>query len=135
MDLRPGGEATRKRVLVADDDADLCALLVRVIEPLASVLTVHDGEAALEAVGTERFDAIVSDYMLPGISGLELIRLLRAKPPTKATPILLISGHDRGTLVERAREAGADAFLGKPFTLQQLRQAIAGLLGPTATVA
>lgn len=135
MDSRPGGAATRKRVLVADDDADLCALLVRVIEPMAAVQTVHDGEAALEAVGAEPFDVIVSDYMLPGISGLELVRLLRAKAQTERTPILLISGHDRGTLLERAREAGADAFLGKPFTLKQLRQTIAGMLGPAPTLA
>jgi len=121
--------------LVAEDDADVCALLARVIEPMASVRAVHDGETALEAARSERFDAIVSDYMLPGIDGLELVRKLRARARTRRIPILVISGHDRATLLEHAREAGADAFLRKPFTLKQLRQTIALLLAPAATVA
>jgi CheY-like chemotaxis protein len=125
------GAAERKRVLVADDDAAVCSLLKLVLKPLANVTTVEDAEAALKVLASEpAFDAIISDFMLPGISGIEFIQRVRAEPLAKKTPILMITGHDRYALDARAREAGADAFLSKPFTLAQLRQTIGLLLDP-----
>lgn len=121
----------RKRVLVADDDAAVCSLLKLVLKPLANITTVDDAEAALNLLASEPpFDAIISDFMLPGISGIEFIQRVRAEPLTKKTPILMISGHDRHAMDARAREAGANAFLTKPFTLAQLRQTIGLLLEP-----
>jgi CheY-like chemotaxis protein len=126
-----GGLAARKRVLVADDDAAVCSLLKLVLKPLANITTVHDAESALSVLASEPpFDAIISDFMLPGITGIEFIQRLRAEPLTKKTPILMISGHDRYSMDTRAREAGANAFLTKPFTLAQLRQTIGSLLEP-----
>jgi CheY-like chemotaxis protein len=125
----------RKRVLVADDDVAVCSLLKLVLKSVAHVTTVHDAESALAVLESEPpFDAIVSDFMLPGISGLEFVERLRTEPLTRRTPILMISGHDRHSVDERARALGVDAFLYKPFTLAQLRQTIGGLLGPTAAV-
>jgi DNA-binding response OmpR family regulator len=74
--------------------------------------------------------------MLPGISGLEFVRRVRAgEARARKTPILMISGHDRSSIDVRALEAGADAFLNKPFTLAQLRRTVAFLLGrPITTI-
>ncbi len=120
----------RKRVLVADDDVAICSLLRLVLNPAANVTTVHDAESALALLATEPpFDAIVSDFMLPGISGVEFVERLRAHPLTRRTPILMISGHDRQAVDLRAREAGVNAFLYKPFTLEQLRETIGFLIG------
>ena len=83
------------------------------------------GEAALEAVRGGRFDAIVSDYALPGMDGLALVSAVRLEN-REPIPILMISGH--GQEVGDAR-AGADVFLAKPFSLEQLRSALAKLLG------
>ncbi|MBC5810297.1 MAG: response regulator [Candidatus Eremiobacteraeota bacterium] len=125
-----------KRVLVADDDADVCALLAVVLRPIAAVTTVHDAESALTLLASEPpFDAIISDFMLPGITGIEFVRRVRAEPLTSRTPILMISGHDRSSVDASAREAGANAFLNKPFTLVQLRQTISQLLAPSVTFA
>jgi len=130
------GIPTRQRVLIADDDAAVCSLLALVLRPVAHVTTVHDAESALALLMEEPFDAIISDFMLPGISGLEFVKRVRAaEPRTQKTPILMISGHDRASIDVRAREAGADAFLNKPFTLAQLRHTIGFLLGrPIATI-
>jgi two-component system phosphate regulon response regulator PhoB len=123
--------------LVADDDAAVCSLLTLVLRPVAVVTAVHDAESALALLADEApFDAIISDFMLPGISGLEFIKRVReTEPKPRKTPILMISGHDRSSVDVRAREAGADAFLNKPFTLAQLRHAVGYLLGrPVTTV-
>jgi len=125
--------AGRKRVLVADDDVAVCSLLKLVLKSIAHVTTVQDAESALAVLEKEPpFDAIISDFMLPGINGLEFVERLRAEPLSSRTPILMISGHYRHAVDERGRALGVDAFLHKPFTLAQLRQTIGGLLGPTA---
>lgn len=124
----PSEPGLLKRVLVADDDQAVCALLERVLRPLARVTSVGDGEAALAAVRAGRFDAIVSDFGLPGMDGLDFVRLVRAEHPLPPIPILLISGHGSEVGDARARAAGADAFLAKPFSLEQLRAALAALL-------
>jgi len=118
-----------KRVLVADDDADVCALLERVIGPFADVTTVPDAETALALVASEpAYDAIVSDFMLPGINGLEFVERIRRDAKGSGVPILMFSGHGANGVGERARQAGVDAFLDKPFTLAQLRATIGALL-------
>jgi CheY-like chemotaxis protein len=124
-----------KRVLVADDDAAVCALLETVLAPLATITSVSDAEAALALLATEPpFDAIVSDYMLPGIDGVEFVRRVRCREREGRVPILMISGHGR-LVSDSAKAAGCDAFLDKPFTLAQLRATMVALLGPKARVA
>jgi len=125
-----------KRVLVADDDADVCALLALVLRPLAAVRIVHDAESALRVLAAEPpYDMIISDFMLPGITGLEFVERVRAQPQMAKTPILMISGHDRSALDARSLAVGADAYLDKPFTLAQLRAAVGTLLGPSVSFA
>ena len=124
----PSEPGSLKRVLVADDDDAVCALLARVLRRIATVTAVADGEAALEAVRGGRFDAIVSDYALPGMDGLALVSAVRLEN-REPIPILMISGHGQEVGDARARAAGADVFLAKPFSLEQLRSALAKLLG------
>jgi len=122
-----------KRVLVADDDVDVCTLLRMVLEPLCAVTTVHDAESALALLAADaRFDAIISDFMLPGLDGLEFVARIRSDESDEEearVPILMISGHGALGVGERARAAGVDAFLDKPFTLAQLRATMRALLG------
>lgn len=130
----------RKRVLIADDDADVCALLQVVLEPLCDLTVVHDAEAALRLIAEmPAYDAVVSDFMLPGLTGLEFVeRVRRAECDERVrrsecderVPILIISGHGSLGVGAAVRAAGADAFLDKPFTLAQLRAAVLALLAP-----
>jgi CheY-like chemotaxis protein len=124
-----------KRVLVADDDAAICALLEVVLTPIADVTTVNDAESALALLATQPpYDAIVSDFMLPGISGLEFVQRVRSDEGDGHVPILMISGHGR-LVSDSAKAAGCDAFLDKPFTLEQLRATVRKLLAPTVRFA
>jgi two-component system phosphate regulon response regulator PhoB len=125
----------QKRVLVADDDAAVCALLHVVLTPLADVTVVNDAESALEALASQPpFDAIVSDFMLPGINGIEFVQRVRKDEREPRIPILVISGHG-SAIGDSAREAGADAFLDKPFALDELRAMVRGLLGARVRLA
>ncbi len=131
-----GLSGARKRVLVADDDGDVCALLVAVLEPICDLTIVHDAETALRYLeADERYDAIVSDFMLPGITGVELVERIRGTESQSRVPILMISGHGALGIGKEATAAGADAFLDKPFTLAQLRNAVSALLGRSRSFA
>ncbi len=130
------GAIGRKRVLVADDDAAVCDLLRAALCAQCDVVAVHDAESALDRLSSgARYDAIISDFMLPGISGLELVSRIRQDETSARVPILMISGHGAVEVAAKATAAGADAFLDKPFTLAQLRSAILRLLGPRLGIA
>jgi CheY-like chemotaxis protein len=118
------------RVLVADDDPEICTLIVTILGkgPYA-VTACSDAESALVHIQRdEPYDILISDFMLPGISGIELIAQVRQNAATARMPIVMISGHNNYAMDERARTAGANAFLNKPFTLLQLRTTVHQLL-------
>ena len=106
------------RVLLVDDDTEFCELLVDYLTPEGfSVDTVHDGEAALQQAGTERYDVIVLDVMLPKLTGFEVLRDLRTR---SQTPVLMLTA--RGDDVDRivGLEIGADDYVTKPFSPREL---------------
>jgi CheY-like chemotaxis protein len=105
------------RVLVCEDqDA-----IRRMIETLVGssgheVVGVATGAKAVELASAERFDILLLDLMLPGVlDGFEVCARLRAQEATKELPIFIISAMDDPESRERARQAGATAFFGKPF--------------------
>ena len=118
------------RVLIADDDPAICTLVDTVLRKGPFQMIVwNDAESALVAIGREDpFDIIICDFMLPGISGLDLIERLRSNERTRGVPILMISGHTNYAMDGRAKNAGANLFLNKPFTISQLRAAVNQLL-------
>ena len=117
------------RVLVADDDPEICTLIKTILRSASFEVEVcADAESALVHLQRDKaYDILISDFMLPGISGIELITMVRANPQTARLPILMISGHSNYAMDARARSAGADHFLNKPFTLTQLRSTVSAL--------
>ena len=117
------------RVLVADDDPEICTLIKTILRnPSFEVDVCADAESALIYLQRDQpYDILISDFMLPGISGIELIAMVRSSPPTAKLPILMISGHSNYAMDARAKSAGADDFLNKPFTLSQLRTTVTAL--------
>jgi CheY-like chemotaxis protein len=118
------------RVLVADDDPEICTMIVTILaKGPYQVTACSDAESALVHIQRDApYDILISDFMLPGISGIELITQVRQNAATARLPIVMISGHSNYAMDERAREAGANAFLNKPFTLLQLRTTVHQLL-------
>ncbi len=118
------------RVLVADDDPEIGMLITKVLDRGSYEVTLcGDAESALVRIQRDRpYDILISDYMLPGISGLELIEQVRRNRATAGLPIVMISGHNNYAMGMRAKEAGANAFLYKPFRLAQFRSTVSELL-------
>ena len=104
------------RVLVVEDDPTILQLLEVNFEMEGFiVLRAEDGERGLAVARESRPDVIVSDVMMPKMSGLELVRALRASADTKAIPVILLSAKAQGTDVRMGLEAGADDYVTKPF--------------------
>jgi CheY-like chemotaxis protein len=118
------------RVLLADDDPEICALIGTILRRGPYTLTVcHDAESALAQITSgATFDLLISDFMLPGITGIDLITRVREHSPTAALPIVMITGHEADVMDQLARTAGANAFLTKPFALSEFREVVTSLL-------
>ncbi len=111
---------TRLRVLIADDNADLCAYLATLLTGKYAIDTVRDGAALVAAARAHLPDVIVSDARMPFIDGFEAARMLREDPRTADIPIILLSGNAGDGGADRARDAGVDDYLMKPFTAAEL---------------
>ncbi|SCF22715.1 SpoIIE family protein phosphatase [Micromonospora chokoriensis] len=109
------------RILVADDNADMREYLSRLLRAAGyRVEAVTDGHLALQAARAHRPDLVVSDVMMPGLDGLQLVAALRAEPRTAGTPVLLLSARAGQEASIEGLEAGADDYLVKPFAAAEL---------------
>jgi DNA-binding response OmpR family regulator len=103
-------------VLVVDDDPVILKLLEVNFEMEGFVVLVaHDGEEGIEVARNERPDVIVSDIMMPRVSGLELVTALKSDPGTSDIPIILLSAKAQNADVRSGLDAGADDYVTKPF--------------------
>lgn len=110
------------RVLVADDDEDVRALVALAVGKAGCtvVASVADGTAALASARTERPDLAVLDVSMPGATGLEVCEQLRDDPATAGIRVLLLSAGASLDDVARGLASGADAYLAKPFQVAGL---------------
>ncbi|AEV85540.1 histidine kinase [Actinoplanes sp. SE50] len=108
-------------VLVADDNADMRDYLTRLLRSAGHRVTaVGDGRQALDAIRTDAPDLVVSDVMMPRMTGLELVTALRADNRTAGVPVLLLSARAGEEASIEGLEAGADDYLFKPFSAAEL---------------
>lgn len=115
------------QVLLAEDSRAMRQYVRAILESGGDheVQEVDNGFDALRVLPRQRFDLIVTDINMPDVSGIELVRFVRSGGPHVETPIVVISTDATTKDVERARAAGASAFVAKPFTGQDLLDAIA----------
>jgi DNA-binding response OmpR family regulator len=117
-------------VLAADDDEDILALLAFRLERSGySVLQARDGEEALELAREKKPDLAVLDVTMPKLDGFELTRRLRADDVTRRIPIILLTARTQDADVERGFETGADDYIRKPFSPQELSARVHAILG------
>lgn len=123
------GDAPQLVVLVVDDDERSRKLLevVLAIEGFR-VLSAASGEAALALIAQRVPDAVLLDFLMPGMNGPELCARIRGLSLTRRLPLIVLSGMDDPAARETALQAGADDFIVKPFERADLRQRLAALL-------
>ncbi|MEO6281347.1 ATP-binding protein [Roseateles sp.] len=116
------------RIVIADDNADMRQYLRGLLAPYFRVEEAADGEQALAAVRRELPALLLSDVMMPGLDGFELLAALRADAATRALPIVLLSARAGEEAQIEGLGAGADDYLVKPFTARELLARVTALI-------
>jgi len=117
---RAAAVGVRPRILLADDNADMRDYVRRLLAERYEVVAVPEGLAALAAAQENPPDLVLTDIMMPGLDGFGLLRELRSNPQTRTTPVVLLSARAGEESTVEGLNAGADDYLAKPFSAQEL---------------
>ncbi|MEQ1884727.1 MAG: response regulator [Bryobacteraceae bacterium] len=119
-------------VLIVDDSAAIRKILHRVLMqaevPLGKVHEANDGMEALEKLKVEKVSLILSDINMPNMDGIEFLGKLKADPGLKSVPILMVTTEGSQAKVLQALELGANGYVRKPFTAEQIKEKLTGIL-------
>ncbi|HFE66120.1 MAG TPA: response regulator [Chloroflexi bacterium] len=108
-------------VLLVDDDPALRGLLRQMLELGGfTVYEAEDGLDALEKIPQVRPDAMILDVMMPNMDGVTLCRTVRSRPETTALPIIMLSGKTQDKAIQEGLAAGANVYLCKPISFNEL---------------
>lgn len=121
-------DSSLKRLLVVDDNPDFRNYLQSELSPTYAVTLASSGEEALRKIGTVRPDMVVSDVMMPGMSGTELTKEIKENVETSHIPVILLTARTSDDVRTEGYEYGADAYLTKPFMMDMLHARIKNLL-------
>ena len=128
---RPDATSAASRILVVDDDAVIRDFLERMLRRVEyRVRCAEDGEAGWEALRADRFDVLITDHEMPRLTGLELLRRVRATPLN--VPVILISGKIPGAETDLVRLLPPGVALAKPFSFANLLAKVRSFLTPGA---
>lgn len=118
--------------LIVDDQASMRSLVRGSLQQLGfrEFREAADGEAGLRAMITQPAHLIISDFNMPNLDGLGLLRAVRAHPPIAGAAFIMLTGRADRELVARAVQYGVNNYLVKPFTVAQLKDKLEGVFGP-----
>lgn len=119
-------------VLIVDDSAAIRKILQRVLAqaevPLGKVLEAADGLEAIEQLKANRVNLILSDINMPNMDGIQLLGEIKAHTMWKAIPVVMITTEGSQQKVLEAVDLGAAGYVRKPFTAEQIKEKIGGLI-------
>lgn len=119
------------RVLVVDDMATSRGLITQALDDIGvrNYITENDGKQALERLATTPVHLILSDYNMPGLDGLGLLKSVRTNPRTQKTGFILVTGRPTPEIVSEAKRLGLNNMIKKPFTAASMKQCIESVVG------
>ncbi|TJZ63363.1 response regulator [Sphingobacterium olei] len=120
--------STRPTILLVDDNADILGMVTRYLDTDFTILTANSALRALEIIASESVSLIITDVMMPGKDGIELIEEIRKVKSYKHIPIIVLSAKTTEKQQEAGIQSGADIYLTKPFSLSLLRSHIERLV-------
>ena len=117
------------KILVADDDMEILKLVEAALKPIgATVISVINGEEALERILTDKPDVVILDVMMPRLTGWEVAKYIREHPDCKHIRILMVTGIGQEINQATSPIMGADDCIDKPFTFEDLANRVRKLL-------
>jgi two-component system OmpR family response regulator len=127
------GKPTKIRIVVADDDADILDLVVYMLTQAGfDALGVSDGVAALAAIESDPPRMAILDIMMPGRSGIEVLRKVRASQTIADLDVILLTARTRDADVDTGFAAGASDYIIKPFSPRELLKRVNGVMARSA---
>ena len=122
-------EPAKTRIMVADDDQDIRDLVVfKLTQAGYDVVAVGDGVAALAAIEADPPRLAILDVMMPGLSGIDVLRRVRANEATKDLDVILLTARSRDSDVDAGFVTGASDYVIKPFSPRELLHRVNALL-------
>ena len=124
------------RILIVDDSPSQLMGIRRIVEKLGhEALTAEDGAAGVEAAKRELPDLVLMDVVMPNLNGFQATRTITREPTTKHIPVILVTTKDQDTDRVWGMRQGARAYLTKPFSEQELSEAITSVFAPAVPAA
>ena len=119
-------------VMIVDDSAAIRKILQRVLiqadVPIGKVIEAGDGQDALEKLKGVTVGLILSDINMPNMDGLQLLAALKAQEQTKGVPVIMVTTEGSSNKVMEAVSLGAAGYVRKPFTAEQIKEKLAGII-------
>ena len=119
-------------VLVVDDSAAIRKILQRVLRQTGMAIgTVHeagDGQEALDILKAHKIDLVLTDINMPKMDGLQLLGAMKSSPQWNSIPVMMITTEGGETKVGEAVRLGAAGYVRKPFTADQIKEKLAGIV-------
>jgi phosphate regulon transcriptional regulator PhoB len=123
---------TKQRILVVDDEPDMLQLVAYNLKKEGYATDeVRDGEQALRLVRERPYQLVILDLMLPGLSGMEVCRIMKKDPRTSTFPIIMLTARSEEMDKVTGLEAGADDYVTKPFSVRELLARVRSVLRRT----
>lgn len=115
---------TGMRILVVDDFSTMRRIIKNLLRDIGFVNTSEtgDGLTALPMLKDGDFDLLITDWNMPGMTGLELLRAIRAEPKLASLPVLMVTAEAKRDQIIEAAQAGVNSYIVKPFTAQTLKE-------------
>ncbi|MCK8067269.1 chemotaxis response regulator CheY [Cobetia sp. 1CM21F] len=112
------------RILVVDDFPTMRRIVRNLLKELGfiNVEEAEDGQQALEFLNQGSFELVISDWNMPNLDGLEMLRRVRANPATTTLPVLMVTAEAKKENIIAAAQAGASGYVVKPFTAAVLEE-------------
>jgi len=122
------------RFLVVDDFSTMRRIIKNFLNELGynNIAEADDGKTALPVLKTGEVDFLITDWNMPGMQGLELLRLVRGDPATKKLPVLMVTAEAKREQIVEAAQAGVNGYVVKPFTAATLKEKIDKILSTQA---
>jgi two-component system chemotaxis response regulator CheY len=119
------------KVLVVDDQLTMREVTRLALQEMGVrlIIDAENGDDAFKKATTQPLDMIISDFNMPGMDGLGLLRAVRGHPAVRKLPFILVTGRGDNALVVSAAQAGVNNYIVKPFTAEMLREKVEAVVG------